>query len=736
MTLGSSRLAPAGSIGRVTIRSTPPATKTGSRVRLDNDAADKITVKESLQVNQSAVVVGNTVPLIFCREVSSVGGVMVSPPCVRCGFQVPVSGEITVNYLCVLSEGNLSAVSSTDVWLGGRKISTLTSPAYEQTYGGLPSSLALYNDFYVGDDAFIYPSEIGSGGSLAGLSLAGVRATYGVGGAWASAVHCFVRSGVEVTRLIDNTAGPSNNFADLVLYLLRSTGRMPDDLIDSAALLTAAKFTDAEGFFFNGVLAASTSLRDYLSKVAPLFLLMVSSVDGKTGLRPVLPITGTFGIDTGAITPAVTYGMEDMVIGSYQQQFYPLSDRKFFRCVMSWRQQTADEAPVIASTIVGYTGYATAGPYEAYDLSDFCVTEAHAIKVGRYILAKRRYSTHSISFRLRPGAASREPGDIVRVTLNRISSAGDAFAFSRLYQVNSVTEAPTGEVAIEADHFPVNASGNSLIAAEINTTAILDVADAEDQCPPPPPAEEPDPPPAGTQLAAYGGTVTTSGGYRIHTFTGNGSFVVTNAPSGSTVEYLIVGGGGAGGSTDSIGRGAGGGGGGQVRTGTVSVSAQSYPVTVGGITGGTQQGKSSSALGLTSIGGGRGSWTYVPVTSTMNGASGGGGDSVHITAGTGSAGNNGAAGSSGSRGGGGGGAGGAPSGATGGAGVSSSISGSSVSYGAGGTAKTSNGEGDDGPANRGQGGGGGFGDDPNPSYVGAAGGNGSAGVVIIRYLYS
>ena len=734
MTVTSSTMAAPGSIGRLTIRTTPTATRTGSAYRSDVDAADTIAVKESLQTNQAAVVVGNTVPLIFCREVTSVGGVMVSPPAVRCGFQVPASGLITVNYLCVLSEGELSAVSSTDVWLGGRKISTLDDDAYEQTYGGLPSTIALYNDFYVGDDAFVYPSEIGSGGSLAGLSLAGVRATYPVGGAWASAVHCFVRSGVSVVRLLDSSSGPSNNFADLVLYLLRSTGRMPEDLIDSAALLTAAEFTDTAGLHFNGVLAASTSMRDYLSKVAPLFLLMVSNVNGKTGLRPVLPITGGFAIDTGVITPAVTYGMEDMVIGSYQQQYTPLSDRKFFRCVMSWRQQVADEAPVITSVIVGYTGYATEGPYETYDLSDFCVAEAHAIKVGRYILAKRRYSTHTISFTLLPGAASREPGDIIRVTLNRISSAGAAFAFSRLYQVVAVTKEPTGEMAIDAEHFPVDADGKSLIAAEINTTAIRPPVNGEDQCPPPTPAEEPDPPPAGTQLAAYGGTVTTSGGYRIHTFTGNGSFVVTNAPSGSEVEYLIAGAGGRGGGSSTSGVGGGGGGGGQVRTGTVSVTAQSYSVTVG--SNAATQGGSSSALGLTSIGGGRGSSTSLPVTSTMNGASGGGGNSVTLTAGTGSAGNNGAAGSSGSRGGGGGGAGGAPSGATGGAGVSSSISGTSVSYGGGGTAKTSNGAGTDGTANRGQGGGGGYGTISSSPTVYANGGLGGTGVVIIRYLYS
>ena len=50
--------------------------------------------------------------------------------------------------------------------------------------------------------------------------------------------------------------------------------------------------------------------------------------------------------------------------------------------------------------------------------------------------------------------------------------------------------------------------------------------------------------------------------YRAHVFTSSGTFGVTNAPSGSSVEYLVVGGGGG-----SASHGAGGGGGGFI-TGT------------------------------------------------------------------------------------------------------------------------------------------------------------------------
>ena len=97
---------------------------------------------------------------------------------------------------------------------------------------------------------------------------------------------------------------------------------------------------------------------------------------------------------------------------------------------------------------------------------------------------------------------------------------------------------------------------------------------------------------SGSGIVGTGGTVTdiTDGGinYRVHTFTSSGTFQVLGG-SGE-VEYLVVAGGGGGGSTDGGGGGAGGyrssvsgenSGGGNIAESKLSVSAQSYIVTVG-----------------------------------------------------------------------------------------------------------------------------------------------------------
>jgi len=139
--------------------------------------------------------------------------------------------------------------------------------------------------------------------------------------------------------------------------------------------------------------------------------------------------------------------------------------------------------------------------------------------------------------------------------------------------------------------------------------------------------------------ATGGNTVTTSGDFKIHTFTGPGTFAVSsagNATGSNTVEYLVVAGGGGGGSDLAGGGGAGG-----VRsvfpvpaTGGLPLSVSSFPITVGG--GGAQapvaptpttsyggQGSNSIFSTITSAGGGGGATG--PCAASYNGRPGGSG---------------------------------------------------------------------------------------------------------------
>ena len=170
-------------------------------------------------------------------------------------------------------------------------------------------------------------------------------------------------------------------------------------------------------------------------------------------------------------------------------------------------------------------------------------------------------------------------------------------------------------------------------------------------------------------VTATGGTVTNCGNFKIHTFTGPGTFCVScagNAAGSNTVDYLVVGAGGGGGN-----RYAGGGGGGGYRESSgaasgcyarsslgacvsaLSVTATGFPITVGG--GGTGAatnpgpatqtgvpGNTAVFSTITSTGGGGGGGHTPPGPGTLQGrpgGSGGGGGNRECAAGAGNAGN-------------------------------------------------------------------------------------------------
>jgi len=270
-------------------------------------------------------------------------------------------------------------------------------------------------------------------------------------------------------------------------------------------------------------------------------------------------------------------------------------------------------------------------------------------------------------------------------------------------------------------------------------------------------------------ISATGGTITTSGNFKIHTFTGDGCFVVSQIGAGagpSIVDYLVIAGGGSGGSN----KGGGGGAGGyrEAKTGNngchtasptatptgITLTTQTYPITVGGGGAGGchpnyNNGSNSVFSTITSAGGGAGGGKTSAVGSGKDGGSGGGGlggygaNPCGAAGGSGNTppvsppqGNNGGTGTPGNTscdsGGGGGSAvavgpngnPGAGAGAPGGAGATSGIGGSNVQRAAGGGGAVRRGDGQ--PTGRssgtgGSGGGGNGGGGPNPCAAGTAG---------------
>ena len=377
-------------------------------------------------------------------------------------------------------------------------------------------------------------------------------------------------------------------------------------------------------------------------------------------------------------------------------------------------------------------------------------------------------------------------------------TAGNSFAvadYTNTFQTNNLTISPNGSQKIGGQNANalLNTEGQSAYFVYVDDTeGWKNVIDSTSNI-------------TGNEfITATGGTITTSGNFKIHTFTGPGTFTVTNVAAcaaQNVMSHLVIAGGGGGGSSTNDTVAAGGGGAGGYRevknpatpytaspldgystpANRVTVTAQAYPITVGGGgAGGTNpngaavSGSNSIFSTITSAGGGKGSnqvsnpnatggsggggaWTRfvgaagnTPPVSPAQGFAGGapGNGSIQSGGGGGGAGavgqnnngNNGGAGGAGvttsingtptTRAGGGGGGGGYPGCNTGGAGGS----------GGGGTGgnvvELPNHPGTAGTANTGAGGGGGGGESNNVGCLSnSTGGAGGSGIVIIRYKF-
>jgi hypothetical protein len=275
-----------------------------------------------------------------------------------------------------------------------------------------------------------------------------------------------VRQGLIVTRIMDNVVGSSDNFIDLAKYLITQTSRLPASMIDNTQMLAAATFLDANNFRYNGLFNKSSNLEDWMSQTAFGFLLKVSDNNGKKTFRPLLPTNANGTIKTTAITPEYTFTEEEIIPDGFEIEYIPLSERKPIAALMLWRQQPDNSIELIRSTEVKLPGTAANGPYEQYDLSEYCVTENHAVKVGAYIVGKRQVVKHTLRIKARPGAYSSTlaTGDIVRVRLQRQTNVNTTSWHDYFYEVERIEKGTSGIVQLDLIHFPVDNQGRSLLA--------------------------------------------------------------------------------------------------------------------------------------------------------------------------------------------------------------------------------------------------------------------------------
>jgi hypothetical protein len=426
---------------------------------------------DDLDVAQRSITIGEVVPIVFCRRVGEIGGVLISPGATEARFENSLTNEVTASYHVILSEGQLPGIQVRDVFQRSCRVGSFTQTYNRRAGPWLPGNFIIdRGGSYVKPEA---PYYCGTGGTYEDMTTGSyVIADVPDGDSrWDRQIHLFCRGGMQVTRLLDTAYGPSNNIADLVLYLLRKTSRTPEALIDLASFEDAAAFTDGLGLWFNGELNESSNLEDFLAAHGRDFLLTKTRRGGKIGLRPLLPVTASNTIDVEPIVPVYRFTENHIIPGSFEISWVPLADRKPFVALMLWRQQPTDDIGIIRTTEVRYTGTAPDGPFEQHDLSVFCASENHAVKAGAYRIAKRRYVSHTLRIKVRPGSfnTTLTQGDVVRVLLQRVASSAAAGVHDYFYEVDRIGKSRTGEISLDLIHFPIDMLGRSLVALDVMT---------------------------------------------------------------------------------------------------------------------------------------------------------------------------------------------------------------------------------------------------------------------------
>jgi hypothetical protein len=303
-------------------------------------------------------------------------------------------------------------------------------------------------------------------------------------------IHYFIDAGLQVARWseavdapgggITTTFGSSRQFLDLVAYVLQYSGLYPGgapfDFIINLRNLTP--FFNNYSMFYNGVVESSTNFLSYLQQVSPYFLLSFYGDAFEIFVQPLLPLTSTGFIDTGALSTVFEFtDLEQLLLGTitpgtYRKVFSNATQLTPFTAVMVYREQNPSypEAPKTVS--IRYDDYPEDAPEEEFDMSEFCCSRDHAILIGKYLLAVRRYQLFSVEFETTRnveigGGNALDINGLFSVELSRVNSIGDSRVEKDFFLLESKTIHSSGGATIRGRHFPLDGADEPIISNSI-----------------------------------------------------------------------------------------------------------------------------------------------------------------------------------------------------------------------------------------------------------------------------
>jgi hypothetical protein len=363
-----------------------------------------------------------------------------------------------------------------------------------------------------------------------GLAMAGLKMRSSNSLQSLDQLRCYIRNGIEVELLTDGGTGSSNLFTDLVWYLATNKdiglgAIINPELLDRDQLAATGRYLRANRLFFDDAIADSINFRSFIAEKAPSLLCYTAIRNGKLSIDPALPVGSDLKI--GAVKPPIAAMFTDgnIIADSFSLDWLNLEERKMFQAAVIFTRSPFNQLSRQETVLVRYDESGAAElPIEEFNLPHIS-NEFHAITAAKYFLSLRKHVTHTITFQTLPYGLALAPGQFIMVAVemspynpsnngivqpdgtvisvqpltdgsysvnawerettevrtatltvtngiatnlrNSVFSIINSNVTEQIYQVDALDVNTDGIVTIKATNFPVDASGATVIGADI-----------------------------------------------------------------------------------------------------------------------------------------------------------------------------------------------------------------------------------------------------------------------------
>jgi len=249
-----------------------------------------------------------------------------------------------------------------------------------------------------------------------------------------SQFSAYFKQGIKVKSLIDGTLKATNLFPEIAYALLTDktigAGKViSESAVDKENMTIAAKFCQANKFFWDGIVSSRTNLREFIYQQGLYCLLDFTIIGGKFSLYPAVPFDEDRYNSAGELVYSGTHEIRqdksvtikamftDGNVKDLSVTFLSAEDRQAFKANVLYREEEENGFPETKSIIVRLNGNDHIDdPIEIFDLSGFCTSRKAASLFAKYTLSLRKHLDHTVNFKTAPHFINGvRPGDYIRV---------------------------------------------------------------------------------------------------------------------------------------------------------------------------------------------------------------------------------------------------------------------------------------------------------------------------------